>query len=111
MIFLITPDKPPVYQGFSLLSLWKNLWRMWKTPVTHFPFCRFLNNYVNYVFCHMLLENVGAASGRPCRKSSILSKDQCKKAEPPDEQCSPLHVLLYNCKTPRTDVRGAKYVI
>ena len=50
MISLITPDKPPVYQGFSLLSLWKNLWRMWKTPVSHFPFCRFLNNYVNSIF-------------------------------------------------------------
>ena len=49
MIFPITPEKPTVSQGFFLFCLWKTLWRMWKTPVTELPFCRFLNNYVNFI--------------------------------------------------------------
>ena len=32
MIMPITPDKPLVYQGFSLFFLWINLWIVWKTP-------------------------------------------------------------------------------
>ena len=50
MIFPFTPDKPRFIRGFSRLILWRNLWRMWKTPVTEFLICQVFHSYVNIEF-------------------------------------------------------------
>ena len=33
MFFASTPEKGLVFADFGGFRLWKNLWRMWKTPV------------------------------------------------------------------------------
>ena len=32
-VFPVFDEKPLIFQHFYTFFLWKNLWRMWKTPV------------------------------------------------------------------------------
>jgi len=73
--FFLTPGKSPEFHHFSTNSLWRKLWRMWKSPVDkavgkvdNFKLCK-PTVMVNWYFAAQCYgEIVGAGIARPAGK-------------------------------------------